>query len=68
MRRMLLGTVVVAYLLGVGFTVGVLAERVRFDRDRETVLRRYNGQPARMRAWLMTIERGELDAPARTTP
>jgi hypothetical protein len=60
LRRIVLGAAVAVYLLSAGFTAGVVAERVRFDRARSHVLRRYEDAAARTRAWLMSIERGQI--------
>jgi hypothetical protein len=44
------------YLVALGFLGGVLAERIRFDRQRSLVLGRLTAAEQQLRARLMTLE------------
>lgn len=46
------------YAATVGFLGGVLVERIRFDRERASVLIRVAAAEQRLHARLMTLERG----------
>jgi hypothetical protein len=45
------------YLVALGFVLGVIVERWRFDRTRQAVLDRYNDVVRRVHGHQMTIER-----------
>jgi hypothetical protein len=45
------------YLTVLGFLTGVVVERVRFDRQRTTVLQRLAATQERLHTYLMNLER-----------
>jgi hypothetical protein len=44
------------YLAGLGFLTGMVVERIRFDRQRATVLQHFAATHERLRARLMDLE------------
>jgi hypothetical protein len=56
-RRVVIGVALGLYLLGMGFVLGVIVERWRFDSLRREVLHRYNEAVRQVRSHQMTIER-----------
>ena len=56
-RRVVLGIVVGAYLLALGVLVGIALERMRFDRQRIEVLRRYDEAVQEWRSVRMALEK-----------
>lgn len=56
-RRIALGGALGLYFVGLGFLGGMALERMRFDRHRDAVLRRYDEATQRLHNTLMTIER-----------
>src|SRR5262249_5316691 len=56
-RRIVLSLLIGLYLLGLGALLGVIAERMRFDQRRASVLARYEALLNARRAAMMTIER-----------
>jgi hypothetical protein len=55
-RCIRIGAVVAAYALAMGFLVGMVTERIRFDHKRAVILREYEEKTARVRRWLMELE------------
>jgi hypothetical protein len=55
-RHHLLRAVLALYLIGVGFALGVIVERWRFDSARKEVLDRYNEVVRQVRSHQMKIE------------
>lgn len=55
-RRRLLRILVAVYLIGMGFALGVIAERWRFDGARKEVLDRYNEAMRQVHSHQMKIE------------
>jgi hypothetical protein len=55
-RRRLFRAVLALYLIGVGFALGVVVERWRFDSVRKEVLDRYNEVVRQVRSHQMKIE------------
>ena len=56
-RRVVLGIVLSAYLLGLGVLAGIALERMRFDRQRIEVLRRYDETVREWRSVRMALEK-----------
>ena len=58
------------YLAGLGFLGGVVAERVRFDRQRVKVIRRYDKAVRMWHAYLIKLEQaapaGREDRPSES--
>lgn len=55
-RRRLLRALLALYLIGLGFVMGVIVERWRFDSARKAVLDRYNEVVRQVRSHQMKIE------------
>jgi hypothetical protein len=55
-RRPILRIIVALYLVGMGFVLGVIVERWRFDGVRQQVLDRYNEVMRQVRSHQMKIE------------
>lgn len=58
-RRRILRLALGLYLIGVGFVMGVVVERWRFDGVRKVMLDRYNEVVRQVRAHQMKIEIGD---------
>ena len=56
-RRPVLRVILALYLVGMGFVIGVIVERWRFDGVRKEVLDRYNEVVRQVRSHQMKIER-----------
>jgi hypothetical protein len=56
-RRVVIGVALGLYLVGMGFVLGVIVERWRFDSLRREVLDRYHEAVRQVRSHQMTIER-----------
>lgn len=56
------------YLFVLGFGGGMASERIRFDRERPAVLRRYDEAARQWRALLMAAERRAEAPPADGAP
>ena len=56
-RRLAVGGALGFYLLGFGFAVGMVVERLRFDRERVTVLARYDEAVRQWHEFRMAAER-----------
>ena len=56
-RRVVLGIVLSAYLLGLGVLAGIVLERMRFDRQRIEVLRRYDEAVREWHSVRMALEK-----------
>ena len=56
-RRVVLGIVLSAYLLGLGVLAGIVLERMRFDRQRTEVLRRYDETVREWHSVRMALEK-----------
>lgn len=56
-RRVVLGIVLSAYLLGLGVLAGIVLERMRFDRQRTEVLRRYDEAVREWHSVRMALEK-----------
>ena len=55
-RRPVLRVILALYLVGMGFVIGVIVERWRFDGVRKEVLDRYNEVVRQVRSHQMKIE------------
>lgn len=55
-RRRLVRILLAVYLIGMGFALGVIVERWRFDSARKEVLDRYNEVVRKVRSHQMKIE------------
>jgi hypothetical protein len=55
-RRRILGLILGLYLVAMGFVLGVVVERWRFDEARRAVLDRYNEVVRQVRSHQMKIE------------
>ena len=55
-RRVVIGSALAFYLIALGFLAGIVAERIRFDRQRSAAVARLETAAQRLRAEMMTAE------------
>ena len=55
-RRIAMVCVTGFYLVGLGFLGGIMAERIRFDRQRAVILQRHDSAVRRVHEQLMSLE------------
>jgi len=51
-----IGSVVASYLVALGLLGGIVAERIRFDRERRAAVARFETATQRLRAEMITAE------------
>ena len=57
-RRLALAGGLACYLMSLAFIGGIVTERVRFDRQRAAIFKRYDEAVQRLHAELMALEQG----------